>query len=95
MQPSNYSLPLVGGNTNRWWSMNDQTSDILAGYAPEDQIAEARGVVKRTLRLERQRGSGPPFVKMGKQILYPIEGFRDWLKANERHPVRLTHKASA
>jgi hypothetical protein len=32
---------------------------------------------------------------MGKQILYPIEGFRDWLKANERHPVRSTRKASA
>jgi hypothetical protein len=69
-------------------------STILAGYAPEDEIAEARGVGKRTLRAERQRGDGPPFVKMGKQILYPIEGFRAWLKANERHPVRSTRPAN-
>jgi hypothetical protein len=70
--------------------MNDKTTDILAGYMPEDQIAEARGVVKRTLRLERQRGDGPPFVKMGKQILYPVEGFREWLKSRERRGVRST-----
>ena len=69
-------------------------SPILAGYAPEDQIAEVRGVGKRTLRAERQRGMGPPFVKIGKQILYPIEGFRDWLKANERHPVRSGQRAA-
>jgi hypothetical protein len=69
-------------------------STILAGYAPEDEIAKARGVGKRTLRAERQRGMGPPFVKIGKQILYPIEGFRDWLKANERHPVRSAQRAA-
>jgi len=70
-------------------------SPILAGYAPEDEIAEARGVGKRTLRAERQRGDGPPYVKMGKLTLYPIEGFRDWLKSNERHPVRSGHRVSA
>lgn len=69
-------------------------STILAGYAPEDEIAVARGVGKRTLRAERQRGDGPPFVKMGKQVLYPIEGFREWLKARERHPVRSTRMAN-
>jgi hypothetical protein len=69
-------------------------STILAGYAPEDEIAEARGVGKRTLRAERQRGDGPPFVKMGKQVLYPIEGFRNWLKANERQPVRSPRPAN-
>jgi hypothetical protein len=69
-------------------------STILAGYAPEDEIAKARGVGKRTLRAERQRGMGPPFVKIGKQILYPIEGFRNWLKANERHPVRSGQRAA-
>ena len=69
-------------------------STILAGYAPEDEIAKARGIGKRTLRVERQRGMGPPFVKIGKQILYPIEGFRNWLKANERHPVRSGQRAA-
>jgi hypothetical protein len=71
-----------------------ESSTILAGYAPEEEIAAARGVGKRTLRAERQRGDGPPFIKLGKQILYPIEGFRAWLKANERHPVRSTRPAN-
>jgi hypothetical protein len=65
-----------------------QSSELLDGYTPEDQMAKARGVTTRTLRAERQRGDGPPWVKMGKQVLYPNEGFRNWLKANERRPVR-------
>ena len=48
-----------------------QGSELLDGYTPEDQMAKARGVTVRTLRAERQRGDGPPWVKMGKQVLYP------------------------
>jgi hypothetical protein len=63
-------------------------ADPLAGYLPEDQIAAKRRVSKRTLRSERQRGDGPPFVKLGKQVFYPLDGFRGWLKSIERQPVR-------
>ncbi len=62
--------------------------DPLAGYLSEEQIAERRRVAKRTLRAERQRGDGPPFVKDGKRIYYPLDGFRDWLKSRTRQPVR-------
>jgi len=55
---------------------------------PERDVAAARGIGLRTLRNERQRGDGPPFVKTSKQIWYPESGFREWLKAIERHPVR-------
>jgi hypothetical protein len=65
-----------------------QSSELLDGYTPEENMAKARGVTARTLRAERQRGDGPPWVKMGKQVLYPNDGFRNWLKANERRPVR-------
>ena len=65
-----------------------QSSELLDGYTPEVQMGKARGVTVRTLRAERQRGDGPPWVKMGKQVLYPNDGFRNWLKANERRPVR-------
>ena len=65
-----------------------QTADPFAGYLPEDQIAEKRKVSKRTLRSERQRGDGPPHVKVGKRIYYPLDGFRDWLKARTHQPVR-------
>jgi hypothetical protein len=65
-----------------------QSSELLDGYTPEDQMAKARGLAVRTLRAERHRGDGPPWVKMNRQVLYPNQGFRDWLKANERRPVR-------
>jgi hypothetical protein len=67
---------------------NTSLDDPLAGYLSEDRIAEKRRVSKRTLRSERQRGAGPPFVKLGKQVFYPLDGFRGWLKAIERQPVR-------
>jgi hypothetical protein len=63
-------------------------SDLLTGYMVEPEMAEARHKKPRTLRLERQRGDGPPWVRDGRTILYPIDGFREWLKARERHPVR-------
>ena len=63
-----------------------QGSELLDGYTPEDQMAKARGVTVRTLRAERQRGDGPPWVKMGKQVLYPNDGFRNWLKAMSAAP---------
>jgi hypothetical protein len=65
-----------------------QSSELLDGYTHEDQMARERGVAVRTLRAERQRGDGPPWVKMGKHVIYPNDGFRNWLKANERRPVR-------
>jgi hypothetical protein len=62
---------------------------LLAGYVSEADMAAARGVCKRALRAERQRGDGPPWVKVSNQIFYRESGFRDWLAAIEQHPVRV------
>jgi hypothetical protein len=61
---------------------------LLEGYVSEGKMAEARDIAIRTLRAERQRGDGPPWVKITKQVFYPVEGFRAWLKAIEQRPVR-------
>jgi hypothetical protein len=61
---------------------------LLDGYAPEAEVAIARGVEKRALRAERQRGDGPPWIKVSNQIFYSEQGFRDWLKSIEQRPVR-------
>ena len=61
---------------------------LLDGYIPEAEMAKIRKVAGRTLRGERQRGDGPPYVKDGRVILYNASGFREWLKARERQPVR-------
>lgn len=62
--------------------------DPLAGYLPELEMAKICKVSTRTMRGERQRGDGPPYVKDGKKIYYPLAGWREWLKARERQPVR-------
>ena len=42
---------------------------LLAGYIHEDEMAKARDVHVRALRVERQRGDGPPYIKfLGKFI---------------------------
>jgi hypothetical protein len=65
--------------------MSDQSAvdDLLAGYLSEAEAAKQRRKSPRTLRAERQRGDGPPFVRDGRNILYPIASFREWLKARE------------
>ena len=68
--------------------ISEASSALLAGYVPEQAVADARNTALRTLRAERQRGDGPPWVKDGKKILYSVEGFRAWLKSRERQPVR-------
>lgn len=64
------------------------SGELFEGYIDEDGVATQRKLKPRTLRLERQLGKGPPWVRVGRLILYPIDGFREWLRANEVQPVR-------
>ena len=67
---------------------HDDPEKLLAGYIAESRMAVVRGVIPRTLRAERQRGEGPPYVVLNRRIYYPEAGFREWLKAIEKHPPR-------
>ena len=70
-----------------------QSGRLLDGYLNEEEEASAFGVVTRTLRSWRQRGEGPPYVKVGRQVFYPIDGGTTWLKTNVKAPVRTGKKA--
>ena len=70
-----------------------QRQKVLDGYLNEDEQAAELRVVKRTLRSWRQKGEGGPYLKIGKQVFYPIAGTAAWLKANEKNPVRSAKKA--
>jgi hypothetical protein len=56
------------------------------GYLTDDELAELRGVERTSLRNERSKGRGPAFTRMGRQIVYPIDGVRAWLAANTTKP---------
>ena len=46
------------------------------GMADEADLAQLRGIKIEALRNERSKGLGPPWVKIGKKILYPIAGLK-------------------
>ncbi len=61
---------------------------VLADYMSIEDMCRETGKSERTLRTERQTGFGPPFVKWGSTVLYPVDGFRGWLKSIEHKPRR-------
>jgi hypothetical protein len=60
----------------------------LEEYWPEKTMGEVRDKTLRTLRDERQRGDGPPWVKDGRHIYYHVPGYREWLRTRLKQPVR-------
>jgi hypothetical protein len=67
--------------------------NALDKYHTEQQLIErlkektGHGCV-RTLRSWRQRRLGPPWLKFGKTILYPDDGFEAWLRSQVQEPAR-------
>lgn len=53
-------------------------------YLTADEVVERyRGEVSAgTLRNWRAQRVGPPFVKIGKSVLYPVQGLDEWDKKN-------------
>jgi hypothetical protein len=52
---------------------------LLEGYIPGDELCRQLAIIPRTARKWRQSGEGPPFVKVGGAIYYPVAGFHHWL----------------
>lgn len=52
----------------------------------ELQISESTGgaIPVRRLQQLRQRGGGPPFIKIGRRVLYDWEDVRSWLNNRKR-----------
>ena len=58
---------------------------VLEGYLTKPELAKELNKSIRTLdRLERQR-IGPPRTRIGRSILYRLEGVREWLQSQEDH----------
>jgi predicted DNA-binding transcriptional regulator AlpA len=50
----------------------------------EAQVSELTGRCVPTLQKDRLRGSGPPFVKLGRLVRYRPEDVRAWLAVRVR-----------
>ena len=67
---------------------NSSQPGLFAECWTEAQFAKERKLSPRTLRAERQRGAGPPYVRDGRKIYYPIATAREWLQRKLHIPVR-------
>ncbi len=60
------------------------------GLIPEAQYAEMRDVQLSALRNERAKGLGPPYVKDGRRVFYPIDGLREYIAKQARTPSKVS-----
>lgn len=51
----------------------------------EEQLAPQLGKSPKTLRNWRVMGFGPPFLKVGKAVMYDRRDVDDWLRAQRRY----------
>ena len=51
-----------------------------AVWLSQRQLAELLGLSERTLERMRGEGSGPPFSKAGRRVLYRMDDIELWLK---------------
>ncbi len=61
-------------------------------YESRRQLADRSGLSERTYEKLALDGGGPPFVKVGRRVLYPVDEADAWLKARM---VRSTSEQSA
>ncbi len=57
-----------------------------------DQAAERYGINRGTLANMRNKKQGPPYLKIGRKVLYRVDEFEKWLFSA---PVRTTENAEA
>ena len=66
----------------------EPVSDLAAqlDLVTEQTFANLRRATVATLRNERCRGNGPPFVKLGNKIFYRRAALADWVKVRTVMP---------
>lgn len=66
--------------------MSDLETEL--GLVPEADFAALRKIQVSALRNERAKGLGPPFVKIGNAIFYPIKSLRAYAAKQAVIPAR-------
>ena len=57
-------------------------------YRNTEQTAKILGVSKQFLEVARCKGEGPPFLKLGKRVVYRITDVDEWAAAQLRKPMK-------
>jgi hypothetical protein len=71
------------------------TGELLGDYWTEDGFKKEINKSKRTLRTWREQKIGPPYAMLGKTVIYPKPGARDWVASLVRQPLRTKRNVRA
>jgi hypothetical protein len=74
--------------------VNRELLDRL-GLLTEEDVAAVRGVAIESLRNERGRGEGPPFMKWGAATFYRIDALKAWAAEQEQSGSRDQKRGAA
>jgi hypothetical protein len=55
-------------------------TSILPRFVDEQGASEITGIPTATLQTKRVRGSGPPFVKVGRSVRYEVDDLVEWMR---------------
>jgi predicted DNA-binding transcriptional regulator AlpA len=58
--------------------------DLETAYQPPRQFAQITGIPESTLAKLRMTGDGPPYVKIGRSVRYPVRAGLEWMAAHRR-----------
>jgi hypothetical protein len=63
--------------------MNGVRSLAVETRLTPKQVADLLGRTERTLWFWRKKKRGPAYIRIERQVYYPIESFNEWLKNQE------------
>ena len=66
--------------------MSSETANIMPLYSDEKQISAMTDGALSVKQLQQHRwaGGGPPYIKLGRRVLYERQAVIDWLQAHKR-----------
>lgn len=66
---------------------------VLSDKMTESEFAEEVKRSRRTVQLWRQQRVGPPYIRLGRQILYRRDAVHEWLQSLEQEQPRARRSA--
>lgn len=60
--------------------MDANAPDLFAGLISEQEMCEQRRITVRQSQRERRLGIAPPWVNIGRDVYFDVEGFRQYVK---------------
>jgi hypothetical protein len=68
------------------------TDHVLAGYMTPEELAAELDMAVITLAIWRMRQKGPPYVTVGRKILYSRTTVKEWIASQVRKPLQATRR---